>query len=81
MKLWKNISGSRLKKNRSYSRFLFGGFAVSADFLVNRPAKGLFVCGTGTDVGKTYVSCTIAKTLVAQNRSVGAYNPVASGAT
>ena len=54
---------------------------MSADFLVNRPAKGLFVCGTGTDVGKTYVSCTIARTLVAQNLSVGAYKPVASGAT
>ena len=45
-----------------------------------RPAGGLFVCGTGTDVGKTYVSCEIAKKLVTENVSVGVYKPIASGA-
>ena len=48
--------------------------------LKTRPAGGLFVCGTGTDVGKTYVSCEIAKKLVAENVSVGVYKPIASGA-
>ncbi|MBC19556.1 MAG: dethiobiotin synthase [Planctomycetaceae bacterium] len=45
-----------------------------------RPPRGLFVCGTGTDVGKTYVSCLIARNLTANNLKVGAYKPVASGA-
>ena len=48
--------------------------------LETRPADGLFVCGTGTDVGKTYVSCEISKKLVTENISVGVYKPVASGA-
>ncbi len=45
-----------------------------------RPARGLFICGTGTDVGKTYIGCAIAKSLAAQQLSVGVYKPVASGA-
>ena len=53
---------------------------MSCEHLETRPAHGLFVCGTGTDVGKTYVSCEIAKKLVAENISVGVYKPVASGA-
>ena len=50
---------------------------------VNRekcPRHGLFVCGTGTDVGKTFVSCAIAQQLTAQDLKVGVYKPVASGA-
>ena len=53
---------------------------MSSEYLKTRPAHGLFICGTGTDVGKTYVSCEIAKKLVAENISVGVYKPVASGA-
>ena len=53
---------------------------MSDEQLKTRPAGGLFVCGTGTDVGKTYVSCEIAKKLVAENVAVGVYKPVASGA-
>jgi len=40
---------------------------------------GLFVTGTGTGVGKTYVSCRIAEALVATGRRVGVYKPVESG--
>jgi len=40
---------------------------------------GLFITGTDTDVGKTYVAALIARTLVAKGRRVGVYKPVASG--
>lgn len=42
--------------------------------------RGLFITGTDTDVGKTYVSSLILKTLRQQGRSVGAYKPACSGA-
>jgi dethiobiotin synthetase len=42
---------------------------------------GLFITGTDTAVGKTYVTTLIARTLVAQGRSVGVYKPAASGGT
>ncbi|HEX3869295.1 MAG TPA: dethiobiotin synthase, partial [Pirellulales bacterium] len=42
-------------------------------------ACGLFVTGTDTGVGKTYVSAMIARSLVAQGRRVGVYKPIASG--
>lgn len=41
--------------------------------------KGLFVTGTGTEVGKTYVTSLIAKSLSAAGVGVGVYKPVASG--
>lgn len=40
---------------------------------------GLFITGTDTDVGKTYVTALIARALVASGHRVGAYKPVASG--
>ncbi len=40
---------------------------------------GLFITGTGTEVGKTYVAAMIARTLVATGVRVGVYKPVASG--
>jgi dethiobiotin synthetase len=40
---------------------------------------GLFITGTGTGVGKSYVAGLIARQLVAEGRSVGVYKPVASG--
>ncbi|MEM6328630.1 MAG: dethiobiotin synthase [Planctomycetota bacterium] len=40
---------------------------------------GLFVTGTDTEVGKTYVTALIARQLVAEGRRVGVYKPVASG--
>lgn len=56
------------------------------------PARGLFVLGTDTDVGKTYVSCLLVRYLREQllaergpelglTRGVGVYKPVASGWT
>ncbi|MDH3719766.1 MAG: dethiobiotin synthase [Planctomycetota bacterium] len=44
-----------------------------------RPQRGLFITGTGTEVGKTYVAALIARQLCAQGKSVGVYKPVASG--
>ncbi len=39
----------------------------------------LFVAGTGTDVGKTYVTAALLRALVAAGRAVGALKPVVSG--
>lgn len=41
--------------------------------------SGLFITGTGTGVGKTYVAALIARALRDSGRRVGAYKPVASG--
>ena len=41
---------------------------------------GLFVTGTDTDVGKTYVTCRLAENLRAAGRTVGVYKPACSGA-
>ncbi|MFN0051666.1 MAG: dethiobiotin synthase [Planctomycetales bacterium] len=43
------------------------------------PLRGLFVTGTDTGVGKTWVTAGIVKCLRARGMSVGAYKPVASG--
>lgn len=39
----------------------------------------LFVTGTGTEVGKTYVAALVARGLRALGKRVGVYKPVASG--
>lgn len=44
-----------------------------------RTPRGLFVTGTDTDVGKTYVTALIARDLRALGIRVGVYKPVASG--
>jgi dethiobiotin synthetase len=41
--------------------------------------RGLFITGTGTGVGKTYVAALIATALSKQGRRVGVYKPAASG--
>lgn len=43
------------------------------------PTSGLFIVGTDTDVGKTYVGSLIARQLFRQGKRVGVYKPVASG--
>lgn len=43
------------------------------------PTLGLFITGTDTNVGKTYVTALIAKQLVAAGKRVGVYKPAASG--
>ncbi len=45
----------------------------------NRPRHGLFITGTDTGVGKSYVTALIARRLVATGNRVGVYKPVASG--
>jgi dethiobiotin synthetase len=41
----------------------------------------LFITGTGTDIGKTFVSAAIAHAATKAGRTVRAYKPVASGIT
>src|SRR6516162_3253545 len=41
---------------------------------------GLFVTGTDTGVGKTFVAAAIARSLIAAGREVGVLKPVATGA-
>lgn len=40
---------------------------------------GLFITGTSTEVGKTYVAALIARNLFQAGRQVGVYKPAASG--
>ncbi len=42
-------------------------------------ARGLFITGTDTDVGKTYVAALLAAELAAAGCRVGVYKPAASG--
>lgn len=41
--------------------------------------RGLFIAGTGTDAGKTYVAALVVRHLVTQGHRVGVYKPIASG--
>ncbi len=43
------------------------------------PAQGIFVTGSNTEVGKTFVACLIAKWIRSVAGSVAVYKPVASG--
>lgn len=40
---------------------------------------GVFVTGTGTEVGKTVVAATIARTLAAEGKRVGVFKPAVTG--
>src|SRR4051812_47131517 len=40
---------------------------------------GLFITGTGTGVGKTYVGALVARALRDSGKRIGVYKPVASG--
>jgi dethiobiotin synthetase len=42
-------------------------------------SRGLFITGTGTGVGKTYVASLIARALRESGKRLGVYKPVASG--
>jgi dethiobiotin synthetase len=46
---------------------------------MSRNPPGLFITGTDTGVGKTYITAMIARDLVKAGRRVGVYKPVASG--
>lgn len=43
------------------------------------PPRGLFVTGTGTDVGKSVVAAVIARAAAAAGESVGVFKPAVSG--
>ncbi len=45
----------------------------------SKRVPGLFITGTDTEVGKTYVAALVARALVAAGRRVGVYKPAASG--
>lgn len=47
--------------------------------MIRQPSRGLFVTGTDTQVGKTYVAALIAQHLRGRGFRVGVYKPVASG--
>lgn len=47
--------------------------------MTRKQTAGLFVTGTDTGVGKTYVGALIARSLAAAGQRVGVYKPAASG--
>lgn len=49
--------------------------------MVRKPVRGLFITGTDTEIGKTYVAALIARSLAAAGHRVGVYKPAASGCT
>jgi dethiobiotin synthetase len=46
---------------------------------MSNSTPGLFITGTDTEVGKTYVAALIARAMAAAGRKVGVYKPAASG--
>jgi dethiobiotin synthetase len=44
-----------------------------------RPAPGIFVTGTGTEIGKTIVAAALARTLANDGRSVAVFKPALTG--
>lgn len=49
--------------------------------MARKPVRGLFITGTDTEIGKTYVAALIARSLAAAGHRVGVYKPAASGCT
>lgn len=47
--------------------------------MTGKQPPGLFITGTSTGVGKTWVAACIARRLVVEGRRVGVYKPAASG--
>ena len=43
-------------------------------------ARGVFIAGTDTEVGKTYVATAMVRALVRAGRRTGVMKPVAAGA-
>jgi len=46
---------------------------------VSEPVSGVFVTGTGTEVGKTVVAAVIARTLAAAGKRVAVFKPAVTG--
>lgn len=47
--------------------------------MARKPIRGIFITGTDTEIGKTYVAALVARALVAGGHRVGVYKPAASG--
>jgi dethiobiotin synthetase len=47
--------------------------------MAREPTRGLFITGTDTEIGKTYVASLVARALVEAGHRVGVYKPAASG--
>jgi dethiobiotin synthetase len=47
--------------------------------MIRKPRRGLFITGTDTGIGKTYVTALIARQLITTGKRVGVYKPVATG--
>ena len=47
--------------------------------MARKRVRGLFVTGTDTEIGKTYVSALVARALADAGHRVGVYKPAASG--
>ena len=43
------------------------------------PPRGLFITGTDTNVGKTYICALIAQELISADQNIGIYKPACSG--
>src|SRR5207248_10946009 len=75
----------RLSETCDHSRFIRGLTppahlpARLALDLMSFTGRGLFITGTDTGVGKTYVACLMARALRNEGLRVGVYKPVASG--
>ncbi|REK12024.1 MAG: dethiobiotin synthase [Planctomycetota bacterium] len=46
--------------------------------MARKRPRGLFITGTDTEIGKTYVTALVARALVAEGHTVGVYKPAAS---
>jgi dethiobiotin synthetase len=46
---------------------------------MSEPSAGVFVTGTGTEVGKTVVAAALARTLAAQGKRVAVFKPAVTG--
>ncbi len=47
--------------------------------MARKPVRGLFITGTDTEIGKTYVATLMIRALRAAGHRVGVYKPAASG--
>jgi len=76
------ILGWNSVRNKLKPCFISSKFRYPVTMLSNlkKPKLGLFVTGTDTEVGKTYVSTIIIRSLVGAGHRVGVYKPVASDA-
>lgn len=59
-----------------FGPFLFYNFFMD----IKNNSRGIFITATGTDIGKTYVSGLLVKSLRDKNINCGYYKPVLSGA-